>query len=188
MTKYILHGGATSKPVKSNKDFFKEVLKGFGPKVKVLIIYFSRKKKDYNWMFEQDKINFKKNSPEKNIQLEIAEHDPAKFKKQLKKADAIYVRGGNTLPLLRQIKHTPNFAELITDKVYAGSSAGMYLVCKYYWSTDRKRVESGLGILPIKGFAHWEPSKKNYLIKLKKHKENLPLYKVPESKYIVKED
>ena len=76
-------------------------------------------------------------------------------------------------------------AKLITAKVYAGSSAGMYLVSKYYWSTDRKRVEQGLGILPIKAFAHWALNKKNYLMKLRKYKENLPIYKVPETKFIV---
>ena len=185
MNKYILHGGMTGKPVRSNKDFFKEIIKGLGPKIKVLIIYFAREKKDYKWMFEQDKQNFQKNSPRKKIQFEIADKDSTIFKKQITKADAIYVRGGNTLPLLRQIKRTPDFAKLITAKVYAGSSAGMYLVSKYYWSTDRKRVEQGLGILPIKAFAHWALNKKNYLMKLRKYKENLPIYKVPETKFIV---
>jgi len=185
MTKYLLHGGATGKPVASNKKFFKESLAGLGKKANVLIIYFARKKKDYPWMFKQDINNFKLNSPLKDINAEIADSRMQKFKKQLQWADIIYVRGGNTLPLLKKIKQLPDFAELIKNKIYAGSSAGMYLVSKYYYSNDRNRIEEGLGILPIKAFAHWDKSKQSQLLKLKNFKENLPIYKVPEAKFIV---
>jgi len=185
MTKFILHGGATGKPVASNKKFFKESLAGLGKKAKVLIVYYARKKKDYPWMFEQDINNFKLNSPLKDIKLEIADSKPQEFKKQLQLADVIYARGGNTLPLLKKIKQLPDFVKLIKNKVYAGSSAGMYLVSKYYWSTDRKKIEQGLGILPIKSFAHWDKSNQAQLLKLKNFKENLPIYKVPEGKFIV---
>ena len=61
----------------------------------------------------------------------------------------------------------------------------MYLVSKYYWSIDRNRREEGFGILPIKAFAHWDKSQQNRLIKLKNFKEKLPIYKVPETKFIV---
>lgn len=185
MTKFLLHGGATNKPGHKNKKFFHESLAGLKGKIKVLIVYYARKKEDYPWMFEQDKSNFLLNSLGKDIKFEIADSKPKIFKKQIKNSDVIYVRGGNTVPLIRQIKKLPDFADLLKDKVYAGSSAGMYLVAKYYWSTDRERVESGLGILPIKAFAHWEEKKKKQLSKLKEFNGDLPIYKVPEGEYAV---
>jgi len=185
MTKFLLHGGATNKPIQTNKNFFHEAVAGLKGKIKVLIVYFARKKEDYPWMFEQDKNNFLLNSPGKDIEFEIADFNPKTFKKQIKNSEVIYVRGGNTLPLIKQITRLPDFADLLKDKVYAGSSAGMYLIAKYYWSTDREKVESGLGILQIKAFAHWDESKQEDLLKLKNFNGDLPIYKVPEGEYIV---
>lgn len=185
MTKFLLHGGSTNLQVAGNNNFFREAVPDLNRKIKILIVYFARKIEDYPWMFEQDKHNFQTNSPRKNFKFEIANPLPKIFGQQIKHADVIYVRGGNTLPLVKVVKRLPEFKQLLKNKVYAGSSAGMYLVCKYYWSNDRKRIEQGLGILPIKAFAHWKPDQKNNLIKLKKFKENLPIYKVPEAKFVV---
>jgi len=184
MTKFLLHGGATNSPVESNKNFFKEAIPNLNRKIKILIIYFARKLEDYPWMFEQDVNNFKINSPQKKLELEIASEDNEILLKQLLKADVVYVRGGNTLPLLKKIKQLPNFKELLKDKTYAGSSAGMYLVSKYYFSNDRNIIEEGLGILPIKAFAHWDESKQDIIDQLDIYKEKLPIYKVREGEFI----
>ncbi|MBI2355820.1 MAG: Type 1 glutamine amidotransferase-like domain-containing protein [Candidatus Doudnabacteria bacterium] len=185
MTKYILHGGATRKPVESNKQFFREILARLPQKVKVLLVYFAREENEYEIKFEDDKHNFHSNSPDKIIDIEIANSDLEILRRQIANSDVIYVRGGNTQPLLEKMKQLPDFADLIKDKVYAGSSAGMYLVSKYYYSNDRKRIEHGLGILPIKVFAHWDESKLDKLKQLENFGEDLPIYKLAEGEYTV---
>jgi peptidase E len=180
MTKFILHGGATNLPVESNKKFFQESVPDFDRKIRILIVYFARKIEDYPWMFEQDVDNFKMNSPKKDLELEIADANPEKFRQQIKSADVLYVRGGNTLPLIEKLKEIPDFGELINGKIYAGSSAGMYAVSKYYYSNDGKPIEEGLGILQIKALAHWHDNITDILENLKNFGEDLPIYKVKE--------
>lgn len=185
MTKFILHGGATGKPVESNKNFFKAILPDLDRKIKILIIYFARKVEDYPWMFEQDVKAFKSNSPQKDLELEIADLNSLKFREQIKSADVLYARGGDTTLLLEKLKEVPDFKELIKDKIYAGSSAGMYAVSKYYYSNDRKQIEAGLGILPIKSLAHWEDGLIDILKQLEQFGEELPVYKVKEGEYVI---
>jgi peptidase E len=185
MTKFILHGGATGKLAESNNKFFREAVPDLDRKIKILIIYFARKVEDYPWMFEQDVNNFKTNSPQKELELEIADPKPESFRRQIKGADVIYVRGGNTLPLIEKFKELPELKELLQGKVYAGSSAGIYAVSKYYYSNDRKQIETGLGILPIKALAHWESGMEHILQQLDAFGEKLPVYKVPEAEFII---
>jgi len=186
MTKYILHGGATRAPLDGNKRFFREALVGQKNKVKILAVYFAREQKDYDWMFDLEQDNFKSNSPEKDIEIEIASSNMAVFREQLKQADVIYVRGGDTFRLIDKIKQLPEFAELISGKIYAGSSAGVYLVAKYYYENDRDVIAEGLGILPIKAIAHWSEDKIDILKKLKNvEPEDMPIYKLMEGEFVV---
>ncbi|MBN1325418.1 Type 1 glutamine amidotransferase-like domain-containing protein [Candidatus Falkowbacteria bacterium] len=184
MTKFLLHGGATNLPVVGNKKFFKEAVPNINRKIKILIVYFARKKEDYPWMFEQDINNFKNNSPEKDLAFEVADDNAKKLKKQIASSDVIYVRGGNTLPLVEKLRQVKNLKKLLKNKVYAGSSAGMYAVAKYYYSNDRDEIEKGLGIVLIKAFAHWDETKQDIIDKLNVYKEKLPIYKVREGEFI----
>lgn len=184
-TKYILHGGATRAPLESNKQFFREALIGSKGMVKILAVYFAREEKDYAWMFEQELENFKFNSPEKQVEMEIASADFSIFKKQLAEADVIYVRGGSTFKLVEKIKQLPEFANLIKGKIYVGSSAGAYLVAKYYYENEKELVGEGLGILPIKIVAHWSENMINIFEKLKMAGEDLPIYTLAEGEYVV---
>jgi peptidase E len=192
MIKFILHGGATGKPAESNNNFFHEAVPDLGRKIKILIIYFARKVEDYPWMFEQDVRAFKLNSPQKDLEMEIADLNPEKFREQIKWADVLYARGGDTVPLVEKFKEIPDLKELLQNKIYAGSSAGMYAMAKYYYSNDRKQIEQGLGILPIKALAHWnalnhwkEGIDDDILEQLEKIGEKLPIYKVKEGEYII---
>jgi len=185
MTRFILHGGATNLPVESNREFFKVSVPSLNKKIKVLIIYFARKKEDYPWMFEQDVNNFKTNSPKKDLEFVIADDNIGLLKKQISDSDVIYVRGGNTIPLVKKLKQVGDLKKLLENKVYAGSSAGMYAIAKYYYSNDRNRIEKGLSILPIKAFAHWEDAKQEIINKLDAYKEKLPIYKVREGEFVI---
>lgn len=189
MTKFILHGGATRRfELEGHRGFFKEILAGLPQKVRVLLIYYARPEPDFSELLSDDTNNFRSTSPEKDIEPEIASDDPGVFREQIKRADAIYVRGGDTQKLLAKINQTPDFADLINGKVYAGSSAGMYVVSKYYYSNDRKEIGQGLGILPIKAMAHWDKNKQDAFAKLKTTGEDLPIYKLADGEFIVLEN
>lgn len=165
MTKFILHGGYTSDPSPLNTQFYTEITKDIPTGSTVLLVYFSRKKEDYERLFEQDKNRLIKNSNEKKLRYVLASEDD--FIEQIKNASAIYMRGGKTLQLLETLKKYPEFAVAIQGKTVAGSSAGAYVLSKWFYSNGAKDVFEGLGILPIKISAHFK-GEQDIIDKLKK--------------------
>lgn len=152
MTKFILHGGNTSTPNSSNNKFFTEIIKDVPDRGHILIIYFARKKEDYNDLFARDKVNFLSHARNKELELVVAKKE--QFVNQLKEADAIYMRGGDTFRLLEALKHS-DFTKNIKDKIVAGSSAGAYVLSRYFFSKSTNDIHEGLGLLPIKVICHY---------------------------------
>jgi peptidase E len=185
MTKFILHGGATSLPIKENKLFFKEILRGLKSPINLLIIYFSREEGEWPKLLKQDRPKFISAAGKRKVNIVLASKAIDEFLNQLKEADAIYMRGGDTLKLKRALSKVKNFRELLKNKVVAGSSAGAYVLAKYGYSNNLKRALEGFGILPIKVFGHYTKGQKNALEKLKKHKEDLKTYTIEEGKFVV---
>ncbi len=98
------------------------------------------------------------NIDNKKIELKVASKE--NFIEELQWADVVYLRGGDTLLLLSQIKKYPNFKkELLKKDVVAGSSAGVYFLAKYAFSNSRSIVYKGLGILDIKTNCHYKEGK-----------------------------
>jgi len=110
MSKYILHGGYTSKRNHLNNSFFKEITKALEGEIKILLIYFA----------------------------------------------GIYIRGGNVFKLLEVLKSYPKFLEVVEEKVIVGSSAGAYVLSKYFYSQEGRGIFDGLGILPIAITCHYK--------------------------------
>ncbi len=183
MTKFILHGGNTQEINPDNKSFFREIALGMPSGASILLNYFSREDTDIERCAEQDKQSILKNSKNKDLVFEIAK--PKLLGKQLQRARVMYMRGGNTKKLVAKISLTPNFSKLIQNKVIAGSSAGVYVLSKYYWSNNRKKIENGLGILNIKAYCHYKPTDVNIVNKLLAHKEKLPLLVLPNYRWMV---
>jgi peptidase E len=155
MPKYILHGGNTSTPNDLNSNFFKEITNELKNGDTILIVYFARKKEDYQKCFEQEKNNFLKAAPEKEFNLIVA--DEKNFIKQLKQAQTVYIRGGETLLLINTLKNYPEFIELLAEtKVVAGSSAGAYALARYYYSHSQNTVLEGLGVVPVAIRCHFK--------------------------------
>ena len=75
---------------------------------------------------------------------------------QLKLADVIYIRGGDTEKLLKVLRQFPRFADGLKNKVVVGSSAGAYILAECYHSATRGGVYKGLGILPIRVICHYQ--------------------------------
>jgi peptidase E len=184
ITKFILHGGNTSQKSKDNDDFFAEILKDLESPVKVLIIYFSRKKSEWNKLFKDDSDNFKRVIGGKKIHLVLATKNINEFRKQIQDCDALYMRGGETKWLMSQLSKVDDFSEIIKGKVVAGSSAGAYVLSKYYMNS-KGEMGKGLGILSIKTIAHYNKSKKHELEKLKTYGKNLKIFAIEEMKNCV---
>lgn len=183
MTKFILHGGNTQEINSDNKSFFREIAFGMPKNALILLNYFSREDNDAGRCAEQDRQNILKNSEKKNLVFEVAR--PETLEKQLRKAHVMYMRGGNTKKLIAKLSLAPNFNKLIQNKTIAGSSAGVYVLSKYYWSNDRRKIENGLGILDIKAYCHYKPTDTNIINRLLAYKEKMPLLVLPNYKWVI---
>ena len=169
-------------PLEGNNLFYRSVVSDLHEPVKLLLVYYSRENQEVPKLFAQDKENFSLKSVGKKVQLSIADFDPTVFREQIKDADALYVRGGNTFKLIDTVKQVVDFIDLLEGKVYSGSSAGMYLVCRYFYENDFNKIGEGLGVFQVKGLAHWK-DQQDILNKLKAEGEDLPILKLAEGEY-----
>lgn len=164
MTKFILHGGGEGGGGVEHDDFFREIINSLPKKSTVLCVYFA---------IPDDRVTEKhavyvdyftrNNTENKDISLIIASKEG--FVGELRCADAVYFRGGDTHMLLEQIKKYDNFEnELLKKIVVAGSSAGVYFLSQASYSSRRNVVYEGLGILPIKSNCHYDTKKNVHIL------------------------
>jgi peptidase E len=183
MIKFVLHGGNTSEVNRDNNNFFKEMTVSNKKRLRILLNYFARDKYELNEVSGQDIKRFKKLSVVENLNFEIAQ--PGKLSEQLKYVDVMYIRGGSTERLMKQLLLTKDFEKCIDGKTIRGSSAGVYVLAKYFYSNDSKIIGKGLGILNIKTYCHYEPTDIKIVNKLASYKEKLPLLILPNYKWVV---
>jgi dipeptidase E len=104
--------------------------------------------------------------------IDIAEYDENKLYEELNETDIIYVEGGNTFYLLEQIRKK-KFDQLIKSKLnkgvlYAGASAGSYVVCPTIemslWGNSDEELDRcgltdfrGMNLVPFVIKAHMTP-------------------------------
>ncbi|MEO6508631.1 MAG: hypothetical protein ABIO02_01640, partial [Patescibacteria group bacterium] len=87
--------------------------------------------------------------------------------------------------LYNTLSKIPDFKELIENKVVVGSSAGAYVLSKYFYSNGLKQIYNGMGILPIKVIAHYSRELEGVYNEIEEYKEELPVYTLPETEYTV---
>ncbi len=153
-TKYILHGGNTSKSHSLNDQFFKSIVANLPAGGKVLLVCFARPESEYQMLYARDKQSFERVAGKKKVEVILATRE--NFAQEIKKSDAIYLLGGDTLQLLETLKQYPEFGEVTQNKVVAGSSAGAYILSTNYYSNSLSGVFPGLGILPINVVCHFD--------------------------------
>lgn len=153
-TKFILHGGFTGTENELNRGFYEELSKDVSNGGTILLIYFSRKDAEVHICFEQDKKKILEQAGDKKLNMELANQKD--FLNQVRSADAVYMRGGDTDKLLARLKNFPDFDKAIKGKVVSGSSAGAQVLAKYYYSSSKGGVHEGLGILPVKVVCHYQ--------------------------------
>lgn len=183
MIKFVLHGGNTSEVNKDNNSFFREMTVNQKKSLKVLLCYFACEEEDIDKKFKQDIGKFKKYSIKKKLEFDVAEVKT--FGEQIKKSDAIYLRGGNTSWLVNKLMRTKDLEKLLEGKVVGGSSAGVYCLAKYYFGNDSKKLGKGIGVLNIKAFCHYRNNDTIIIEKLTSYKEKLPLLILPNYKWVV---
>lgn len=183
-TKYILHGGFTNHINAENDKFFKEILKDSPDNPKVLLVYFAKEKeKDIFDSKAKTIAQFEKNKENKKFSFEVA--DEKQFEQQIKKADIIYLHGGNTLKLLNPLKKFLNLEKLFNGKTIAGESAGAYVLSAYFYNEKENRVSEGLGFVPVKTICHWTEERKNRFNELNKNYPDFEILLLPDYNYKV---
>lgn len=159
MTKFILHGGVMSPQSQSNKAFYEEMAEGI-EKPKVLLVYFARESSEYDYLLNRDRDNFAWANPGKEFEFTIAESET--FSEQIMNNDVLLIAGGDTERLFAAIKGTSvDMRELSKDKVIAGSSAGAYLISKWYYTNSGKEIRKGLGLINVAAWAHYRADRGN---------------------------
>lgn len=182
MTKFILHGGCTRRKTANNLKFYQEIVKGVKDP-RILVVLFAGDKPRWPGKYQDIKRRFNLANPKKKFRFKLASEKT--IVGQLKWADVIYFNGGSEIKLKRRLKKVKNIEEIIKDKIVVGISAGVNIWSRYYFTNDRVRLESGYGVLPIKTICHYRKGRKSRLEKLKKYKEKLKTYAIPEEKILI---
>jgi peptidase E len=192
MTKFILHGGMTRIPCENNDKFYKEIISSVNEPVKVLLIFFAAQKERWAELDKEHREKFTERAGNKKIEFKIASEKVEDFVDQINWCDIVYIRGGDTPMLKRQLEKVSNFKDLIKDKIVAGSSAGALVFAKYYYEQDYDQIFEGLNFLHVKIIAHYltkgeyaATSGKDKLKMLENYKEKLPVYAIPETEFII---
>lgn len=180
ITKYILSGGYAGRPNEENDKFFQEILADTKDNLNILLIYFAKPLEEYNRMLEKDQYQFNKNNTGKKFNFEIANTD--NFKKQTKKADIVYIHGGQTLKLLEALKTYSDLKKLFNGKIIAGESAGAYILSTCFYSKSEGGIFHGLGFAPAKTICHYIGKNSE---KLNECSKNLDILLLPDYKYKV---
>ncbi len=121
----------------------------------------------------------------KNLRFILADDITNTFIEQIKNANTIYLRGGDTDVLKNILGKVKNLNQLFQNKIISGSSAGAYVLSTYYYTNSKNKIEHGLGVLPIKTFCHYTEEKSDTLNMLKTYNEDLEIYAIPEEKFFV---
>lgn len=190
MTKYILHGGETSRPSEHNDNFFKEIIKDLPEPIKVLNIYFASPQERWESSFADDQKKFAKAAEGKEVQLTMASEDLDVLQEQIKAADAVYIRGGKLGHILRdKLRSLGNFAELIKDKTMAGSSAGVNVLSNKFYKCTEDAIDDGMSILPANVVVHYQGEAYKFdgdkVIEDLKQLNDLETYPIRETEFIV---
>ncbi len=183
MTKYILHGGMTSLQNENNDNFFRAFINSDKIETIFILNYFAKPDEKTLELFEEDKKRIQ--SLHKSIKINFVLAEPNYLTEQLQSADGMYMRGGDTRLLKEKLSLTYNLKYLFANKTIAGSSAGVNVLTKYYWSDTYNTLNNGLDIINIKAYCHYKNNDEKDIATLLKHKENIPLIVLPECEWTI---
>jgi peptidase E len=152
-TQFLLHGGKLKYDNPKNTSFFEKLTTDLSDGDTILHIGFARREEaDRQATYERDKA-FILAHTDKNIEVINATYDT--LIDGCRSSKAIFVTGGETDKLVKDIQKYSDFVNAISNKIIAGSSAGACLFSTYYYFNASKGVLKGLGVLPISLMVHY---------------------------------
>jgi len=190
-TKFILHGGYPNEENELNNSYFAEMVKSTPNNGTILIVYFASKRGSVEEKYKRDSARLQ--SFAKNKTINIAKATERKFIAEVKSADVIYLYPGDTQKLKTTLENYPNFKETIKGKTVSGSSAGAYVLAKYYFTNSLNTVIGGFGCVPIRIVCHYKskihpvPEGANPIGAMEKHDTTLELILLKDYEWVVKE-
>ena len=190
-TKFILHGGYTSEENDLNQGYFAEMVKGVSDGGKILLVYFASKDEGVEEKYQKDSARLLSFAKDRTIHPVRA--TDKNFIEEVKSSDVIYLRGGDTQKLKTTLDKYPNFTEVIKGKVISGSSAGAYVLSKYYFTNSLNKVMEGYGCVPAKVVCHYQskihPSPENVdpVNAMEEHDNDLELILLKDYEWVVRE-
>lgn len=180
MTTFILHGGMLSYEHPDNDSFFRECVKKLADGDFVLFVAFAREENEQREVYEKQKQLLARQT---DAAIDVVFAELATLREQVTQANVVFVTGGDMERLKRDLATVPEFRELLTGKVYAGSSAGACVACAYYFDCVSS-VRKGLAWLPIRVLVHdGNPdfaATEGAVEQLAQHPRELELVRVPE--------
>jgi peptidase E len=156
MATYILHGGFTKVRNELNASFYKEIVRLTPAGGTILFICFARGDAEYKKACVELTDRIAEYKGEKKLTTVCANHD--NFTEQVRNADVLYIDGGDTNEIITILKKYPEItnSDTLANKTIVGSSAGAYVLAKYYYSASSGGIHEGLGILPIRIICHYK--------------------------------
>ncbi len=143
----------------------------------ILVVGFARPDEEIPKRFEEEKARILQRVGDRKITVILASTN--NLIDQAKQAHAIDIIGGETEKLMETLKRFPDFTEAIKGKTVGGSSAGAYILSRYYHSASSDTVYEGFGLVPVRVICHYGSDKfetrGNPMEQMKKYPENLEL-------------
>lgn len=188
--KYILVGGYPFRVQDGGRALCQEMVSGLKGNIKILDCLFARPTETWEEVFAKDNFIFRKNLPDCSLQIELARVD--QFTQQVQWADVVYLSGGETDDILRNLKVDLSWLKYIENKTIVGTSAGAYALSKYWHYLDKLALGEGLGLINIKTIVHWQANASYPSVNwetiyddLKQYREDLPILTLREGEYKV---
>lgn len=191
MTRYILVGGYPWKALDGGKAFVEACAEAAKSPITILICLFARDQSEWQQAYEDDIARFTANLPERQLTFVLASKD--RFTEQVRDADIVYLRGGDTQQLIGALSRNKSWVKYLEGKTLAGTSAGADAMAMYYYALDNPRIEHGLGLLPVKVLVHYESDYSNGAIDwreayraLDSYDQKLELLAIHEGQFIIR--
>lgn len=152
MTRYILVGGRELHPP-GGQELCQALAAGLARPVRVLSCFFAEPEDTWEEKFNRKGKTFFQKYLGKGVTVELAR--PESFERQARKADVIYLHGGDTGSLKTAMAPYQNLAALFKGKTVVGSSAGAQFLSRLYWTCDRREFGTGAGFVPCAVMVHF---------------------------------
>lgn len=155
MKKIILSGGFAGKAEDGGEAFCNEIIEDIPGKIRILECIFGMSEDLESGAMEKDMTFFRRNAPQAQLEFEMAKKET--FSAQIKKADVIYFRGGDTDLLYKTLSEIEGWQTALKNKIVIGASAGAYILSDFYIKNVgiKPSLEKGFGLIAVKTVAHY---------------------------------